>query len=59
MDERQAGEPGAVMAAGKQGIDVATGLGILRLQELQRPGNRRMSTAEYLNAISLRDKLDE
>jgi methionyl-tRNA formyltransferase len=31
---------GQVIAAGKQGIDVACGMGVLRILELQRPGKR-------------------
>lgn len=50
--------PGAVIAAGRQGIDVATGEGILRLLELQPPGKRRMSAGDYLNARRLPDRLD-
>jgi len=42
--------PGTVVETGKKGIDVATGHGILRLLELQRPGKRRMAAADYLNA---------
>ena len=42
--------PGTVVGTGKKGIDVATGHGILRLLELQRPGKRRMAAADYLNA---------
>lgn len=51
--------PGTVLAAGKQGIDVATGKQVLRLLELQRPGRRRMGAADYLNAISLPERLDD
>lgn len=42
--------PGTVLDAGKNGIDVATGEGALRLLELQRPGKRRMAANDYLNA---------
>jgi methionyl-tRNA formyltransferase len=49
---------GTVLAAGKAGIDIATGDRILRLLELQKPGGRRMSAAEYLNANSLPALLD-
>lgn len=41
--------PGTVIAAGKQGIDVACGDGqVLRILELQAPGKKRMSVAAYL-----------
>jgi len=50
--------PGTVLAAGRQGIDIATGRQVLRLLELQRPGKRRMSAADYLNAVTLPDRLD-
>jgi methionyl-tRNA formyltransferase len=36
---------------------VATGSGVLRLLELQPPGKRRMSSADYLNARRLPDQL--
>jgi methionyl-tRNA formyltransferase len=58
IDETHECAPGTVLAAGKQGIDVATGRQALRLLELQRPGKRRMSAADYLNAISLPERLN-
>jgi len=45
--------PGAVVAASAQGIDIATGKGLLRLLQLQRPGARPISAGEYLNARPL------
>jgi len=40
--ETQAGAaPGSVLAAGPEGIDVATGRGVLRLTELQKAGGKR------------------
>ncbi|HMM56021.1 MAG: methionyl-tRNA formyltransferase [Xanthomonadales bacterium PRO7] len=42
--------PGAIVAAGKQGIDVACGEGALRILRLQRAGGRVVSAADYLNA---------
>ena len=42
--------PGTVIAAGRQGIDVACGelQHVLRILELQPPGKKRMSAADYL-----------
>ncbi len=42
--------PGSLVAAGKNGIDVATGKGVLRILEVQRAGGKRMAVADYLNA---------
>lgn len=49
---------GSVIRADRRGIDVATGRDTLRLLELQPPGKRRMSAADYLNSRSLPDCLD-
>jgi methionyl-tRNA formyltransferase len=42
--------PGSIVAAGKEGIDVATGDGLLRIRRLQMPGKRVMAAADFLNA---------
>ncbi len=48
-----AGLPGSVVAAGKQGIDVVCGSGCLRLLTIQLPGGKRLSAADFLNARSV------
>ena len=48
--EGRAGAPGSIVAAGKEGIDVVCGKGCLRLLQIQLPGARRLSAAEFLNA---------
>lgn len=58
ISEKHNSEPGKVLNADKPGIDIATGHQVLRLLELQRPGKRRMSAADYLNAKTLPGQLD-
>jgi len=49
--------PGALLAAGEQGIDVACGDGkVLRLTELQAQGGKRMQAADYLRGHPLRPR---
>lgn len=49
IGEETAARPGAIAAAGKQGIDVACGDGrLLRILELQAQGGKRMTAAAYL-----------
>lgn len=43
-------EPGTLLAASREGLDVATGSGMLRIREVQRSGGRRMAVIDYLNA---------
>jgi len=40
--------PGAVLRARPQGIDIATGEGVLRLLELQKPGGKRQTAEAFV-----------
>jgi methionyl-tRNA formyltransferase len=42
--------PGSIVAAGRDGIDVACADGVLRIRELQRAGGRRIGAADFVNA---------
>lgn len=49
LGEETTAQPGTIVAAGKQGIDVACGDGkVLRITQLQAPGGKRMAAADYL-----------
>lgn len=43
-------QPGEVLSCNKQGIDVLTGKGVLRLLEIQMPGKKPMDVASFVNA---------
>jgi methionyl-tRNA formyltransferase len=47
------GPPGKIVAAGRAGIDVATGDGVLRLRSIQPPSARVMTAEAYLAAHSV------
>ena len=43
-------KPGTIVAAEAEGLDVATGKGLLRLRRIQAPGGRVLAIADFLNA---------
>jgi methionyl-tRNA formyltransferase len=49
----EAGSPGMVMSAGRNGIEVATGDGLLRITRLQMPGKKPVSAADFINAYNI------
>ena len=50
IETRHAATPGSVLAAGRDGIDVACGEGALRITAVQRAGGKRIGALDYLNA---------
>ena len=50
LDEAHAATPGSVLRAGRDGIDIACGEGVLRIRVLQREGGKAVTAADYLNA---------
>ncbi|PTS73011.1 methionyl-tRNA formyltransferase [Stenotrophomonas sp. HMWF023] len=50
LDVAHGKAPGTVLAAGREGIDIACGQGALRLRVLQREGGKAITAADYLNA---------
>ena len=50
LDLQHSFAPGTLLAAGKQGLDIACGEGALRLRVVQREGGKAITAADYLNA---------
>lgn len=48
------GAPGSVLGMSREGIDIACGEGALRVTALQRAGGKRITAADYLNAMKTR-----
>ena len=49
----QGGQPGQIMAAGREGVRVACGEGQIVLTQLQRPGGKMLPAAEFLAGYRL------
>lgn len=47
------GIPGEILRAGRRGVDVACGEGLLRITALQREGGKRLAAADFLNGCPL------
>ncbi len=50
LADNQDKAPGTVIAAAREGIDIACGQGALRLRVVQREGGKAITAADYLNA---------
>lgn len=53
LEESTTDSPGSVIRAAKEGIDIATGEGVLRVLRLQRPGGKPQAAADFINANKL------
>lgn len=53
LDGSASAAPGSVLAASRDGIDVATGAGVLRITELQAAGRRVMTAGDFIRARAL------
>ena len=49
--------PGEILTVGLAGVDVATGMGVLRATRLQKPGGKPMDVAEFLRGFALQPGL--
>jgi methionyl-tRNA formyltransferase len=49
LDEAHGAEPGTLLRASRDGLDVACGAGVLRIRVLQREGGKAITAADYLN----------
>lgn len=55
VDSEKKLEPGTVLKAEKDVIEVQTGDGILQILELQMPGKKRMDTAAFLRGYTIQE----
>ncbi|HEV8694202.1 MAG TPA: methionyl-tRNA formyltransferase, partial [Lysobacter sp.] len=50
LDEGHSAQPGTLLRAGRDGLDIACGEGVLRVRVLQREGGKAITAADYINA---------
>jgi methionyl-tRNA formyltransferase len=50
LEQTHHAAPGSLLAATRDGIDIACGQGVLRITALQRAGGKRIGAADFLNA---------
>jgi len=55
LEDSSNSAPGTIIDFSKNGIFVATGKGVLRIDQLQIPGGRAMTAGEFINAHDLTD----
>ena len=53
LDSNTHATPGTVVQLHADAFDVATGDGVLRVHQVQRPGGKRISAAEFLHSQAL------
>jgi methionyl-tRNA formyltransferase len=53
LTEKNDAEPGTVINVSKEGLDIATGDGAIRVTQLQLPGKKAMSVRDFLNANTI------
>lgn len=52
-DKSVSAAPGTVLSESKQGIQIATGKGVINIKKLQFPGGKPLAVSEFLNGRSL------
>jgi len=59
MGQGNTAEPGSVIAVQREGVDVMTGNGVLRLTQLQLPGKKALPVSDLINSCDFTGQLFE